>query len=163
MQFHSARRLAHRALGRLQRSARKSTSEVEVIPPDDFLAWLSFINPGMLFPGNVYLLDYCLQNLKVAGAIVEIGSFAGLSLNHILHFARKYQRPNPVFSVDAWSFEGTSASSNIAGSDVSSWPIGSMSSRRLNATSDCSAPGTCHTISRWSPMRFLTHGHATRT
>ncbi len=119
MQFHSARRLAHRALGRLQRSARKSTSQVEVIPPDDFLAWLSFIDPGMLLPGNVYLLDYCLQNLKVASAIVEIGSFAGLSLNHILYFARKYQRQNPVFSVDAWTFEGASASSNIAGSDVS--------------------------------------------
>ncbi|HME73982.1 MAG TPA: hypothetical protein VKM54_29590 [Myxococcota bacterium] len=111
MQFHSAKRLARRALGRLQRFPIRRTAAIKTIPFDDSLAWLSFINPGMLTPGNVYLLDYCLQNLKVSGAIIEIGTFAGLSLNHILHFARKYHRLNPVFSVDAWTFEGADLSS----------------------------------------------------
>jgi hypothetical protein len=62
----------------------------------------------MLDPGNVYLFDYCIRNLPSDAAIIEIGSFCGLSLNHITYFLRKYGRVNPVFSSDAWEFEGFS-------------------------------------------------------
>jgi len=78
----------------------------KMLPPDDTRAWMSFVNPGMLDPGNVYLFDYCIRHLPSNAPIVEIGSFCGLSLNHISYFLRKYGCPNLLFSSDAWEFEG---------------------------------------------------------
>jgi len=74
---------------------------------DDFLKWLSFINPGMLFGGNLPLMSHALRAMPASGAVIEIGSFAGLSLNHIIHMMQQAGRSNPVFSVDEWHFEGS--------------------------------------------------------
>jgi hypothetical protein len=49
---------------------------------------------------------------------VEIGSFAGPSLNHILHMMQQSQRSNSVESVDEWDFEGASRDL-ISGSGIS--------------------------------------------
>src|SRR3977135_154509 len=79
------------------------------VPPakdDLFLAWLRYINPGMLTKANIDLLEYCIEHLTTDSPVIEIGSFAGLSLNHIIQFLRRSKRANPVFSVDQWSFEG---------------------------------------------------------
>jgi hypothetical protein len=75
------------------------------LPPDETLAWMCCVNPGMLDPGNVWLFDRCIPELP-AGAVVEIGSFCGLSLNHIIYLLIKHERNNPVFSADEWLFEG---------------------------------------------------------
>ena len=83
------------------------------LPPDETLAWLSCVNPGMLDPGNVWLFDHCIRNMPDTGAVIEIGSFCGLSLNHIVYLIRKHGRSNPVFSADAWNFEGMEETSAV--------------------------------------------------
>jgi len=72
---------------------------------DDYLRRLSFVIPGWLDEGNLSMLDYAIRNMP-EGAVVEIGSFAGLSLNHILHMMELAGKSNPVFSVDEWHFKG---------------------------------------------------------
>jgi hypothetical protein len=68
---------------------------------DGTMVWLSFINPGMLTKGNLDLFAYCIDRLpNSTGAVIEIGSWAGLSLNHLILLLKKMQRRNPVFSVD---------------------------------------------------------------
>jgi hypothetical protein len=73
---------------------------------DEFLEWLNFIVPGMLGPGNLDLLNHAVLGMPAKGAVVEIGSFAGLSINHVIHMMRQAGRSNSVFSVDEWRFEG---------------------------------------------------------
>jgi hypothetical protein len=80
---------------------------------------VSYINPGMLSPGNLALFDYCIRNLQSQAAVVEIGSFAGLSLNNIIHLLQTHGHENPVFSVDEWNGEGHgSAEQCIPGSRI---------------------------------------------
>lgn len=85
----------------------------------EFLNWLRFINPGMLVRGNVELLAYCANNLPSNSPVLEVGTFAGLSLNHLIYFLRRSNRDNPVFSVDEWRFEGARAGETIPGSSLS--------------------------------------------
>jgi hypothetical protein len=89
-----------RLIGKLLAQRRR-----KYLPADDTRSWITMANAGMLDPGNLYLFDYCIRRLE-PGAVVEIGSFCGLSLNHILLLLRQHGRMNPVFSVDAWEFEG---------------------------------------------------------
>lgn len=60
----------------------------------------------MLNEGNIYLLDYIMKNLPNEGAILEIGSYGGLSTNLICYLLRKYKKENTFFSCDAWVYEG---------------------------------------------------------
>jgi Methyltransferase domain len=85
----------------------------------ELLAWMGFINPGMLHRGNIELFSYCLERLPSNNPLVEIGSFAGLSLNHLIYFLRQTGRANPVFSVDEWKFEGSHPGELIEGSQIS--------------------------------------------
>jgi Methyltransferase domain len=59
-----------------------------------------------------------LGRLPSKSPVLEIGSFAGLSLNHIILLLRRARRNNPVFSVDAWNFEGFQSGRLIAGSSI---------------------------------------------
>jgi SAM-dependent methyltransferase len=79
---------------------------------------LRFINPGMLSDSNIDLFEHCISRLPSDAPVLEIGSFAGLSLNHIIHLLRRGKRPNVVFSVDEWIFEN-STSGTIGQSPVS--------------------------------------------
>jgi Methyltransferase domain len=85
----------------------------------EFLAWMGFINPGMLQRGNMELFSYCVERLPSNAPLVEIGSFAGLSLNHLIYFVRRAGRTNPIFSVDEWKFEGAQPGQLIKGSKIS--------------------------------------------
>ena len=48
--------------------------------------------------------------MPAGGAVVEIGSFLGLSTNIIAYLVMKYRRDNPFFAADPWAFEGTEKS-----------------------------------------------------
>jgi hypothetical protein len=95
----------------------------KILPPDEFLLWMSFINPGMMHSGNLYLTDYSIRHMPFGGAVVEIGSFAGFSTNLIIYLMRKHARKNHFYSVDAWNFGGVRMSFErqgfIPGSTVS--------------------------------------------
>jgi len=79
--------------------------ELAKMPEDPFLRWLRFIVPGWLNKGNVELFDYCFANLPSRAPVIEIGSFAGLSLNTIIHMLKRRGRSNPVFSIDEWNLD----------------------------------------------------------
>jgi hypothetical protein len=77
------------------------------LPPvvgDDFMTWMQSIIPGWLRQGNLEAFAYCLARLPSDAPIIEIGSWAGLSLNHLILLLRRAGRQNPVFSVDEWKF-----------------------------------------------------------
>lgn len=63
--------------------------------------WLS---PG---DGNLAAFDHAIRHMPASGAVVEIGSFLGLSTNIIAYLLIKYAQPQPFFTVDPWVFEGT--------------------------------------------------------
>src|ERR1700681_73599 len=73
---------------------------------DDYLAYLSFVNAGMLNKGNLLCFDYALRNLPSRNPIVEIGSFCGLSTNIMAYFKQRHGVPNKIFNCDKWEFEG---------------------------------------------------------
>lgn len=71
-----------------------------------YMEWLSFANAGMLSHSNLPLFDHAIRNMPEGGVVLEIGSFAGLSMNHILYMMKQAGRSNPVVSVDEWGFKG---------------------------------------------------------
>jgi Methyltransferase domain len=77
---------------------------------DDFLARLpsAVVGATMLHEGNPYLFDWAIRNMPAQGAVLEIGSYGGLSTNLLIHYLRKYAKNNPFFTCDAWVYEGYS-------------------------------------------------------
>ena len=73
---------------------------------DEYLRWLTFVNPGMLHPGNPYCFDYAIKNLPSEDPIIEIGSFCGLSTNTISYLLKKRNKTNKIFCSDRWIYEG---------------------------------------------------------
>jgi predicted O-methyltransferase YrrM len=86
--------------------ARKSAVREarRTVMTDPGLAWLTRSIPGWLNPGNVAAFDHVARHLP-PGAVVEIGSYAGLSLTTLHYLLRKHGLPNPLFSTDTWVFE----------------------------------------------------------
>jgi hypothetical protein len=72
---------------------------------DDFTRFLTYINAGMLERGNVHLFDYVARNLPAEGAVLEIGSFAGLSTNLIIYFLQQHGQRRPFYTVDPWKLK----------------------------------------------------------
>ncbi len=76
---------------------------------DDYITRLqgSVGGAGMLHPGNVYAFNYALRRLPETGAVLEIGSFAGLSANVISWLLRKHQAETRLFfCCDPWVYDG---------------------------------------------------------
>ena len=84
---------------------------------NDYIAYLSFVNAGMLNKGNLLCFDYAMRNLPSQNPIVEIGSFCGLSTNLLSYFRQKHGKTNRIFNCDRWEFEG--ANGNVGDSDIS--------------------------------------------
>ena len=83
---------------------------------DDYLAYLSFANAGMLNQGNLLCFDYAIRNLPSENPMIEIGSFCGLSTNTMTYFKRKHGAENQLFTCDKWEFEG--ADGNVGESEI---------------------------------------------
>lgn len=75
---------------------------------DEYIQWLCYILGGWLTPGsgNLRAFDHAIRQMPIGGAIVEVGSFLGLSTNIIAYLTVKYRRDNPFFACDPWLFEG---------------------------------------------------------
>jgi len=82
---------------------------------DDFIRRLrsSVIGSQMLHEGNIYLMNHAIKNMPAEGAILEIGSWAGLSTNLLLHLIKKYNRKHKLFSCDPGIYEGLHDHSGI--------------------------------------------------
>lgn len=59
---------------------------------------------GMLHPGNIYLMDYAVRNMPTGAYVMEIGSWAGLSTNLLLHLMKKYGRKEKFTGCDPWLY-----------------------------------------------------------
>lgn len=94
------------AMGRLWNKTRRRLFPYKVVN-DEYITALSIANAGasMLPLENVYCFDYALKRLPPEGAVVEIGSFAGISTNAIIYFLRKNNCNHPFFTCDKWDFE----------------------------------------------------------
>jgi predicted O-methyltransferase YrrM len=80
----------------------------KTITNDAFLKRIksTILGEGMLHEGNIYLMDYAIQNMPDEGIVFEIGSYAGLSTNVMLHLLDKYGKKHLFISCDAWVYEG---------------------------------------------------------
>lgn len=76
---------------------------------DDYITRMqvSIGGAGMLHAGNIYAFDYAIRKMPAEGAVLEIGSFAGLSTNVIGWLMQKQGRQaQPFFSCDPWVYDG---------------------------------------------------------
>jgi hypothetical protein len=112
----SIRKLATRVLFKAAMiiNPQKKTQLIQ----DEYLAWLSYANSGMLEAGNQYLIDYAIRRLPSAVPILEIGSCCGLSTNVITHFKRIHGKRNALITSDKWQFENVNNRSEIPNSPV---------------------------------------------
>jgi hypothetical protein len=76
---------------------------------DEYINWLCWTVGGFLTSdhGNLRAFDYAVRQMPKGGAIVEIGSFLGLSTNIITYLTVKYHCNNPLFTCDPWVFENS--------------------------------------------------------
>lgn len=103
-------------LGKL-RSVLSPPAQTQIIDISDaYIEWLCFANSGMLVRGNLYCFDYALRNLPRDTAIVEIGSFCGLSTNVLTYYKEKLGLTAPLFTCDRWEFEGAEKSAFVGNS-----------------------------------------------
>jgi hypothetical protein len=74
------------------------------IQADPYPVGLCSVIGGFLSPDQRTLaaFDYAIRNMPSSGAIVEIGSFLGLSTNLLAYLALKHRRDNPFFTVEPW-------------------------------------------------------------
>jgi hypothetical protein len=83
---------------------------------DEYLLWLSFAVPGMLAKGNVNGMAHAIRHMPPGGAMLEIGSFCGLSTCVLAHLRRTLGATAPFFTCDRWAFEGQQLGSLIGSS-----------------------------------------------
>jgi hypothetical protein len=69
---------------------------------DSDLDWLVPAVGGWLQRGNLYCFDYALRRLPPGAAILEIGSFTGLSTSILLTYRARIGLTNPLFTCDRW-------------------------------------------------------------
>ncbi len=81
----------------------------ESVYSDEYIKWLCRILGGWLTPNhaNLKAIDYGIRHMPAGGAVVEVGSFLGMSTNIIAYLVMKHRRDNPFFAADPWAFEGT--------------------------------------------------------
>ena len=81
----------------------------QTIQSDEYIVWLCQILGGFLTPGdgNIAAFDYAIEHMPKDGAILEIGSFLGMSTNVIAYLNIKHGRKNRFYSCDPWLFEET--------------------------------------------------------
>jgi hypothetical protein len=73
---------------------------------DEYVQHLQFVVGGFLDAGNVRAIDCALHRMPATGAVVEIGTFLGLSTNILAYALHKYGRTRPFFTCDPWCFAG---------------------------------------------------------
>jgi hypothetical protein len=76
----------------------RNQSIIPKFTKDGVMDWLCSIDPGMLKESNIDLFAYCIDRLpNSTGAVIEIGSWAGLSLNHLILLLKNGARKSGFF------------------------------------------------------------------
>jgi hypothetical protein len=84
-------------------------SSIARVHRDAYLNWLTRILGGWLAPGdtNLAVFDYAIAHMPDNGAVLEIGSFLGMSICSMSYLMWLHGRANRLFACDPWDFEGT--------------------------------------------------------
>jgi hypothetical protein len=69
---------------------------------NEFTEWLCSANAGWLNRGNLLGFEIGVRELPVDTAIVEIGSYLGLSTNLIAYYKRQHSRQERMVTCDCW-------------------------------------------------------------
>jgi hypothetical protein len=82
---------------------------IERVTRDTYLNWLTRIMGGWLVPGdgNLAVFDFAIGHMPDDGAVLEIGSFLGMSICAMSYMMWLHGRTHPLFTCDPWDFEGT--------------------------------------------------------
>lgn len=109
------RRLAAEPVRRLARRVGKRTARRLAVllravdPPidvsDHYTDHLGYAIAGMLTRGNLYCFDLAVRELPRDTAIVEVGSFCGLSAAALAYYRRRHRRAERFVSCDTWAFD----------------------------------------------------------
>ena len=73
---------------------------------DEFVTYLQNLVGGFLAPGNLEAMERALNEMPSRGAVVEIGSFLGLSTNILAYTLQQRNCAQTFFSCDPWTYEG---------------------------------------------------------
>ncbi|MEE3717381.1 class I SAM-dependent methyltransferase [Tumidithrix elongata RA019] len=103
------RQLIHRSKHQQNDELKGFHESKQSIESDEYIQWICQILGGWLSAGhgNIAAFDYAIKQMPENGAVIEIGSFLGLSTNIIAYLTIKHDRKNPFFSCDPWLFECT--------------------------------------------------------
>lgn len=99
--------MASRFLSRAKiHSVRKRILPYRKLKSDFYESLRLTCSGSVLFvPENLYCIDYAVRHMPPNGAVIEIGSFLGMSTCMIAHYLQRHHRDNPFFSCDKWVFE----------------------------------------------------------
>ena len=73
---------------------------------DEFVVYLQNLVGGFLAEGNLQAMERALNEMPSNGAVVEIGSFLGLSTNILTYALAQKEGARRLFSCDPWDYEG---------------------------------------------------------
>ncbi len=78
----------------------------EGLEHDEFVVYLCNLVGGFLADGNLQAMARALNEMPSEGAVVEIGSFLGLSTNILTYALARKEERRRLFSCDPWDYEG---------------------------------------------------------
>lgn len=87
---------------------RELTYSFATLYQDEYIRWLTHILGGWLTAHhpNLFAFDFIIRTMPKGGAVLEIGSYLGMSTAILGYLLDKYQRQEPFFTCDPWDFEG---------------------------------------------------------
>jgi len=76
---------------------------------DEYLRWMIQMLGGWLNlgDGNCQCFSHAIRHMPPGGAVVEIGSFLGVSICAISYLLLRHDRLNTLWNTDPWAFEET--------------------------------------------------------
>ena len=102
-----------RSLSRAGHRLRSLLSVYKKLENENFCAVLEASSPGMFDRNNLYSMDLAIRTMP-EGDVLEIGSYAGLSANVIVHLLRMHGRERRFFACDKRVFEEPLGSDYVA-------------------------------------------------
>jgi Methyltransferase domain len=80
-----------------------------IVNHDEYLRWVIQMIGGWLNvgDGNSHCFNHAIRHMPDGGAVIEIGSFLGVSVSVLSYYITRLGRTNRLFNADPWHFEET--------------------------------------------------------
>jgi hypothetical protein len=85
------------------------TIATHLVNHDEYLRWVIQMVGGWLNvgDGNSQCFNHAIRHMPDGGAVIEIGSFLGVSVSVLSYYLTRLGRTNRLYNADPWHFEGT--------------------------------------------------------